>query len=240
MNRVGCLLLIALFSGPAMPHDHDIRLAVSRITGVTDGADAPYNRLLSVVVEQTRFNMLKEYYPTARSNFLLEHQQVDCIFPIAQGAHRRHIEVIYSQSVNRVTTHLFSYGTDEFRHLSDVANEVVVYIRGYLFGDLVNTQPHNVSFIPVDTHHSALQLLKTGRAKAYLEYLPDIRFALSKEQLEQLRYSREFPVQETFDIFECYASQKNATFILNLNQVLTHLKTSGRLQELLGDYYNLN
>lgn len=219
----------------------DIRIAVSRISGVTDKDDesAPYNRLLGALIEHTKFNIQRDYYPTARSNLLLEQQMVDCIFPIAEGAYRRDIQVIYSQSVNRVTTHLFSYGEQPFLHLSDVADEVVVYIRGYLFGELVKTQPYNVSFVPVDSHQSALQVLQSGRAKAYLEYMPDLRFALTASQIQPLRFAKAHPVQETFDIFECYASSQNAQFIKNLNQVLTRLKSTGQLQQLLGDYYNL-
>lgn len=241
IGKVAIILFATLILVSGFCRADQIELAVSRIAGITDedNPEAPYNRLLDALLNNSKFHLTRNYYPTVRSNYLLEDKRVNCIFPIAKGAYRRHIQVQYSEPVNSITTHLFSLNSPPYEDLQEVANEVIVYIRGYLFGNLVKTQPHNVTFVAVDSTHKAIELLASKRAKAYLEYMPDLRFALTPAELSAIQYSPSSPIQVTEDVFECYRSEQNKAFLSSINESLAQLKVSGKLQEILGDYYNL-
>ena len=67
-------------------------------------------------------------------------------------------------------------------------------------------------------------MLKKGRADAYLDYLPDLRFSLSKKDWQDLNYAPEHPIQSTFDGFECRAESKKVELIEQLNDAISALK----------------
>ncbi|WP_338293161.1 transporter substrate-binding domain-containing protein [Planctobacterium marinum] len=218
-----------------------MKLSLTHIEGVMDVADeqAPYNRLLSVLTEQFGLQFDAQFYPSGRSNFLLDHGKIDCIFPIAKGVYRGEIETRFLEPVNRVSVHLFSYGDTTYTSLEQVRRKTVVYPQGYLFSNLINDNPFEADFTPVLTPHSGMEMLKKGRADAYLDYLPDLRFSLTAEELEGINYSSGNAIFSTFDGFECRIEPHKTAALEALNSAILSLKQSQQLQSILGNYYNL-
>lgn len=218
-----------------------LRLSLTHIENVMDVEDeqAPYNRLLRALSHQFDLQFDAEFYPSGRSNFLLDTGKIDCIFPIAMGVYRGEIETRFLEPVNRVSVHLFSFGDVTYTSLEQVRRKTVVYPQGYLFSDLIKDNPFEADFTPVISAHSGVEMLKKGRADAYLDYLPDLLFLLSDEELQGINYSVAHPVISTFDGFECRIEPVKRELLDSLNNAILTLKESGKLRELLGRYFNL-
>ena len=218
-----------------------LKLSLTHIAGVMDVEDeqAPYNRLLSSLTKQFNLQFDKQFYPSGRSNFLLDHGKIDCIFPIAKGVYRGEIETRFLEPVNRVSVHLFSHGDVIYTSLEQVWRKTVVYPQGYLFSNLIKENPFEADFTPVLTAQSGMEMLKKGRADAYLDYLPDLRFSLTAEELQDIRYSADHAISSAFDSFECRVEQHNTEALELLNSAIIELKASGQLKDILGSYYNL-
>lgn len=239
-----CLLMLSLLfvTQVARCEDNTLKLGLTMIRGVMEprSNDTPYNALLDYLSAESGVVFDRGFYPSGRSNYLLEHHKIDCIFPIAEGAYRRGIETIYSQPVNRVSTHLFTVTPSPLKSLDDVVDKTVVYQRGYLFGNLVTSSPVKVNFVPVINQQAAIDLLKKDRAAAYMEYLPDLRFSLTEHVFNTLYYDANAPIQSSFDVFECNASEPVSEALSKINAVIEQATESGELKRLLSSYYNLD
>ena len=95
-------------------------------------SNAPYNRLLAALTEDFNLQFDAQFYPSGRSNFLMDTGKIDCIFPIVMGVFRRNVETLHVEPVNRVSVHLFSYGKNAFTSLEQLRHKTVVYPQGYL------------------------------------------------------------------------------------------------------------
>ena len=242
MRYLFCLCLFIHNLALADTNDEDtLVLALTMIKGVMEPRtdNVPYNRFLTYLAERSGIQLKRGYYPSGRSNFLLETGKIDCIFPIAEGAYRRDIKTIYSTPVNQVTTHLFSFTDVPFPGLEAVRGKTVVYQRGYLFGNLVKSSQVEVDFVPVINPKAALELLKKERAVAYMEYLPDLRFSLDEKYFSQLSYAKDSPIKRSFDVFECRSTEQVAKALGQINQIVLDARASGELKAILGKYYNL-
>lgn len=228
-------------TSPDAKKHQTLTLALTHIENVMDveNDQAPYNRLLAALMEQFDIEFNLGFYPSGRSNFLLDTGKVDCIFPIALGGYRGEVATRFLEPVNRVSVHLFSYGDITYTSLEQVRRKTVVYPQGYLFNNLIEDNPFEADFTPVLTAHSAVNMIKLGRAEAYLDYLPDLRFTLTEEEQEGLNYSPENPIFSTHDSFECSIEKDTGEAIDVLNSAIVSLKESGQLQLILGKYYNL-
>lgn len=217
-----------------------VRLGFSLLPGVLDeNNSSPYNQLLDVVSKRADIDFDGNFFPSIRSNHFLENGQIDCIYPIAKGGYKRQIKTLFSESFNTVTTHLFTLQQQKINSLQDASGKTVVYLRGYLFANLVLDTQNSISFVPVENTDAALQLLMNGRADAYLEYMPDLKFGLSERRFTELSANLSNPLQTLEDVIECSDTIKNRDVITVFNSVLADLKSSGQLKQILGEYYNM-
>ena len=218
-----------------------VSLGLTIIHGVNDPGDdsAPYNRLLRELTQLSGVEVSSKYYSSNRVNHYLDTGVIDCIFPISKGAYRHNIDTIYTDNFNTISSHFFTLSEPLLSSTDAAVGKTIVYIRGYLFANLVFDKTLGISFVPVESAETALTLLKNKRADGYLEYMPDLRFAISNASFAELKTDFTSPIQELEDVMECSNTRKNSRVVNSFNNAITHLKTSGKLAEILQDYYNL-
>ncbi|NVK23781.1 MAG: transporter substrate-binding domain-containing protein [Gammaproteobacteria bacterium] len=224
-----CSLVMA---GQAVASD----VAFIKVPGVFDynTPEAPYNKLLKEL--QSSMTVEGRFLPSARANKLLINKKFECIFPILPPK-SRDFPTILSEPINGLKAYAFTLaGKPKVSGLSDLRGKTVVYLRGYLFGGLLEQNP-DIHFFPVSDQEAALGVLKKGRADAYLDYIPDLRLALSEEGYGLLKYDIKKPIIEDHDRIECIDNPNTRKFIDDINERLSALKASGKLQELLGKYF---
>ena len=215
----------------------EIKLALTHIPQVMEynKPNAPYTRLINTIREQSKLEFESIYLPSSRANKLLNEQKLDCIFPILP-TDNRDIPTAFSVPVNGIRAHIFSVKDKPYLGLDELTGLSVVYLRGYLFGDLIkhNTQ---INFFPVNSQAAAFSMLKKNRANAYLDYIPDIKYALNKKQIAELSFSEDNPVLSSFDRLECFDDEKTQAFLKVFDQQIMLLRKTGELKNILGKYY---
>ena len=215
----------------------EIRLVLTHIPRVMEYGkpDAPYNRLIRELDRTLPIDFSVEFMPSSRANKLLNAKQIDCLFPIIPLDDRA-TKTVLSAPVNGISAYLFSTHTEIYTDLSQLKGKMVVYLRGYLFGGLINEHPE-IRFFAVSSQKAALGMLEKNRAVAYLDYIPDIRYVFTKRQMAKLKYDASSPIIRDFDRFECLDSPKSNEFLLRLNTSIKHLRETGELEKILGSYY---
>jgi len=230
------LLLLILFVSSACAASK-IKLVLTHIPKVMEYErhDAPYNKLVAHLVVRFPHAFEYEFMPSSRGNKLLNSRQIDCLFPIIP-LQTRTVKTQLSAPVNGISAYLFSLGPETYRDLNELEGKMIVYLRGYLFGGLVERHPE-LNFFAVTNQQAALGMLEKQRAHAYLDYLPDIRFVFDEVQLSKLKYDTKFPVVRDSDRFECIETRGNTQFLTQINREITELRRTGQLQKILGKYY---
>lgn len=237
MNRwriFGVLWLYVL--SPSISAEH-IKLALTSIPKVLEyrNSEAPYNQLVSHLEQQLNMPMELLFMPSSRSNQLLDSRKIDCVMPIVPGNNRKS-ETFLSTPINGIRAYLFSIPPAKYSSLDQLEGDLVLYLRGYLFGGLIR-EKSQINFFPVHNQMAALSMIEKGRAKAYLEYVPDLRLVFSPEQLSLLAFDEENPIIKSKDHMECLDTKKNRAFVAAFDREIKSLRASGRLAELLGKYY---
>ena len=215
----------------------EIKLALTHIPKVLEfGNDnAPYNRFLKAFFEHSNLQPTLEFMPSSRANKLLNEKRIDCIFPIIP-TNSRTISTQFSDPINGIRAHIFSLGPAVYTSLQQLRGKQVVYLRGYIFGDVIATEK-SIGFFPVTSQQAALGMLKKQRADAYIDYVPDIRFVFNQADLKLLKYDPTAPVIKDFDRLECLNSPQGLEFLNSINRFLVVQKQQGHMTKLLGKYY---
>ncbi|MBU2880638.1 transporter substrate-binding domain-containing protein [Psychrosphaera sp. B3R10] len=233
---VTLLILPSCFSAASNAQEK-ISIALTHIPNVMEynNDKAPYNLLVKHLVKKIDFDLELNYMPSSRSNKKLQDRSVDCIFPTIPTASRS-IPTQLSSKVNSISAYIFTIGPERYTKLSQLHNKLVVHQRGYLFGDYITEQKH-INFFPVVSQQAAIGMLQKKRAAALIDYLPDLRFILTKKQMSKLNYEELSPLLQSFDYFECIVNPRVDSFVKELNNTLEVMKKSGELEEVLGLYY---
>ena len=202
----GCLIL----SLQATESQFDsISFGLIHVPGIMepDSEHAPYNKLFNHLVKQNKFAISSTFYPYNRGEMLMGKKQVDCLFPVVNGLPREDHPSIYSDTINIVSVYLFSMQS-EFKSFTDIPGKTVVHLDAYKFGNRDLEGKEKVSLIPVGSQESALNVLKSGRATAYMDYYPDVKLSLSKKDFSLLMYPSANPIRSFGDSVECSESEK--------------------------------
>lgn len=239
-NVLGLILLILLSVCASTVTAGPVKLGVVHIDGLLeyDKDKLAYNHLLSSIFGDLRREYHATYLPHARTHKLIRQRSLMCAFPdnILQVSDPENF--IQTLPVNTVTAHIFSL-KQVYQRLEQLKGKVVVHRGQYEFDGLLNSAP-GVVFVPIDTAEKAYELMAQGRAEAFIEYAPDIFFALNEEQQATLKYSMEDPLRVLHDRFLCIKSTESVLLVNELNEMIRSYHYSGRMAEILGSYYQYN
>lgn len=235
MFRVSTLFLLTCCS--SVLAQEAVRVGLTHIPKVLEygASDAPYNKLVSAISAGLSVPVSYDYMPSERANKLLEKGKLDCIFPILPADYQRSEPTRFSAPINGVALYLFSLH-QPVSNLSELEGQIVVHLRGYLFANERQRHP-NIKFFPASNQLNAYEMLKNGRAAAYMDYLPDIQFSIPKEYMSKLNYDSNSPILVANDSFECKDSGAAKRYLREVEQGIEILRTNGALEKILGDYY---
>lgn len=217
----------------------DIAIALVHIPGIMEPepSGAPYSKLLRHIAVNSEYVISSQFMPYNRAESLFNAGKIDCLFPVSKGQPDNSIVRHYSETINHVSVYLFSRD-NAYKSFAEIAEETVIYLKGYSFSYWNMKDTDKVNLIEVGSQKSALKVLNSGRAKAYIDYYPDIKKAFTKQEFSTLKYDPGYPLMNSEDSFECSTTEKNSNFLQALNTKILTLKKSGKLQEILGQHYN--
>lgn len=196
---------------------------------------APYNKLITQIESELTVSVRYDFMPSERGNRLLERAKIDCIFPIIPADYKRRDKTAFSAPINGISLNLFALDR-KYQGLAELEGKIVVHLRGYLFANAKDKFP-TIKFFPASSHENAINMLKNGRATAYLDYMPDVRFSIPTEQMQRLKFDESSPVLRANDSFECKDFGEPKRFLQEVEKAILRLREEGRLKRILGDYY---
>lgn len=230
-------LTLLLFVSFTVKGKVPVVIALTHIPQVLEfeNEQAPYNKLIKAIEQKISVPTRYEFMPSERGNRLLAKGKIDCIFPIIPADYERSEKTAFSTPINGISLNLFALN-QRYKGFDELEGKIVVHLRGYLFANARKKYP-SIKFFPASNQENALNMLKNGRASAYLDYLPDVRFSIPKEQMQLLQYDKENPVLKANDSFECKDSGHAKDFLKQLEKAVELLDTQGQLKTILADYY---
>ncbi|MCF2949766.1 transporter substrate-binding domain-containing protein [Paraglaciecola aquimarina] len=243
-KRLFCFTLYILFVC-FTTHSSAVYAAKKIIIGYIDlpdvldssGKDAPYNEFMARILSRIENPYDTLFIPSARSNYLLQQKRIDCVFPVIPNFYQRSDPTIFSDTTNKVTSHVFTLKNDINDSLENLNGKMVAYRKGLIFGTLFDKYKYS-RFVAVESEDLAIKLLQQKRVDGYLAYYPDITMSLSEKTLNLLHFDKEQPLTMSEDKLECVDTKNNRDFMEKFNQELHKMKLTGELQQILGRYYN--
>ena len=228
-------LVCCQFHGVA---NNTIKLGVAHIPGVLEkgNPNAPYNKFLKLISDKTDVEFVYIFMPHNRVTKMMSEAKVHCIFPnlpVLDGSSR---DSILSSQVNGVAAYFFTKSGKPIHNTASLDGKTVVHRQDYLFSNQLH-RLKKINFVAVPTQKIALKMLLKERADAYLDYLPDIRFAFSKDEIALLSYDEQSPLFYTTDSFECKNTDVNRQFVDKVSSVIDEFHHSGVMKRLLQDFY---
>jgi hypothetical protein len=130
----------------------------------------------------------------------------------------------------------------EIRSLDDVADKVVVLIRGFDYGPVLSQlQKLGTRLEYAEDSYDALSMLEMGRADVYLEDLRRARFVARARQLEaSMAADNAFnfavlalPAREVAMVM---SGDMPSEYVMAMNRALERLESDGRLQQIVNSY----
>jgi ABC-type amino acid transport substrate-binding protein len=240
-SRIAFVVLIsfASFQAQLATSAEPITIGYIDLPEVLDssGKSAPYNELMARLLKRTGQPYNTLFIPSARSNYLLNQNRINCVFPVIPHFYKRSMPTLFSTATNKVTSHVFSISSPAVNSIKDLTGKMIAYRKGLIFGTLFD-KFELVRFVPVDSESVALRLMRENRVDAYLAYYPDIKISMDENDRKQLFYSKEFPLTSSEDKLECTDNTLNKRFIEKFDAELNKMKASGELKQVLGSYYN--
>ena len=228
---IGCVFLAASSSA----WGDTIRVAVPPLANLLekDGTGI-YQRLIEQALEPLDTEVEQVFYPYRRSLKAFEKRRVDCLFSLSTVLEKRFTEenIVQSYPLGKFVFYIFTpAGQPSINSLNELEDRVV----GGIMGHEVYLQPvlgENRDLEQVRSEEQAVRMLQLGRLDALIAALPDIR-----PFLDQLNYSPEAPLLQSFDRLNCHNTARNRAFIRELSAELRKLKEQGVYQSEAGDFY---
>lgn len=221
---ITALLFCAVFSTQAKT-----TIAVSEIPALLNKGieKGPYNHLLDAIED-----IEVVFAPPARVEILFDQKQVDCLFPASTKTMPSGENLLQSTAVQMVSAFIFTLRP--YRTLSELNQTTIGLRRGFTFGRF--RQEFDAEFIDLHTDLNAFEMLKKGRVRGVVAYLPDAKAALGHLKMKNVFYDKSQPIYQAPDAFVCHPV--HARFVERLNAKIEKWGTSGQLARWLTNQAN--
>lgn len=193
-----------------------------------------YQRLMARALEPLDVEVREVFYPYRRALQAFEMGQVDCVFSLTDILLERFSEdeVVYSFPLGKFSFHIFTSAEEEpIRSIAGLEGKSVGIIMGHeAYLDSVLGEGFQTGTARNDAQ--AVRMMGAGRFDAIIAAIPDIT-----PFLDQLNYSPDHPVLESYDRLNCHNTDSNREFIGAVSAELLRLKGAGVYEEEAGELY---
>jgi len=217
--------------GPPIPHVFDA------------SGTAPYNLLFSDLVKSYTGEVSMTFLPPKRARRAFDAREGDCVFIGSDKTltrHPRRSELIRSKSVTASAIYFFSMKLDGIASQPEQMRDKRLAIENGTRNTLISQVPAvaSINTIITEDPFQAFELLQYERVDAVAAFIEDaVAYSASTAQ-PLFHFDKSAPLVNIEEIFVCWKSDRTEQFIKSVNRAIDQLRSSGRLQELLGDMYH--
>lgn len=195
-----------------------------------------YAEILDLLVQDLPFGVDVGYFPPARAGVLFDDGKYDCIFPASTQTMPQKDKLIESLPINFAKAHFFTLEPVAVNQIFDDVDLQLGVRRGFSYGEVVRKfQPQQV--VEVNTELQNLGMLRKQRVDAFIAYIPDILFHLSKEDISDIYYDADTPLHVHSENIVCHATEQSTALIEQINVRIQALRKNDQLKTILGEYF---
>lgn len=233
-HGIRAILLAGLMTVSGIVVAQPVTVAVPPLAALLqEDGEGVYQRLVARALEPLDTGIQQVYYPYRRSLQAFEAEQVDCLFSLTDVLLERYEEeeIVYSFPLGRFSFHIFTpAGETPLSSVDELDDKVVGRIMGHEV--YLDTVLEDLEFEDARSDFHGVRMLRAGRLDALIAAIPDIR-----PYLDQLSYSPEHPVFESYDRINCHGTERNRAFIEALSDELVRLKRENYYRREAGSLY---
>lgn len=234
-----CLSFQGLFCSAAYAH---VVISSNYIPGLLENRElaGPYNKLIKELNHLTKQEIKVIFYPPERAGIVFDNHKVDCLFPANPLSIDKDSKYLASQPINYVTAYVFGNKPFNLQQLlnTEGAQYQIAYRRGNTFGGALQKLAHH-NLIDVNLDAQSFGMLEKHRVDFVVGYLIDVKGIIDSAEEMKIYYSNDTQIYVQSENFVCHRSDKNASFVSELDQAISDLKENGKLKQILGESYNL-
>ncbi len=246
MIRRAAMIWLAMFCVSSNASEAVVSIAALEIPGVLQAdRKGAYDRVLTRLSEMAGRKWQFVHLPAKRVDMVLAKTD-GCAFPFDLGHFN---EISTEQKGKLISAEPFNIGkvflftrTGKAPQGNPMENPEfrLGAKRGVPFGKefdlLLATHPNRVQLLNSDD--SGVKMLLANRIDGLLAYFPDMSvFFRENQKPPLLSYDPLKPIITHRDSVVCAATKENQAFIEQLNTGIVKLRKSGKLKEILGEYY---
>lgn len=197
--------------------------------------DLPYTRILALVKQRSKRDIIYKFGSAQRNSMMLREQLALCLFP---GSLYSPVDIgarIESAAINVAKAYFMGFSlisTDQIL-AADGPKLTIGFKRGNTFGGKIAQLAHH-SLVDINDDSQMVALLDKGRIDLMISYLPDIKYMLNAESGRPILYGDDSLFHTQNDSFLCRDSKSSRAFVAELNKIITKMRNSGELKQILG------
>ncbi len=207
------------------------------LTGlVSEDGTGVYQMIMKEVSKRSGATFTEKLYPPKRAFELFLKDEDKCIYSFTDDA----VEIL---GKDKITTsiplgvfkmYIFTRkGEPALTSISQLKEKKVVSVFGLdVYNKKLKIKESGIRLIMTDNNEQSFNVLKKGRAKAIIGFLPDMNPFLDK-----LSFSPKNPLVVAYDRITCHNNGTGKQFINSISPKLKEMKEDGTLKRILGDLY---
>ncbi|XOV78776.1 MAG: hypothetical protein ACFHVJ_17875 [Aestuariibacter sp.] len=229
-------IMIAVMANAAIAAE-PVTVAVTHINKLLEASrpDLPYAQILALVKQRSKRDITYKFGSSQRNSMMLKEQQALCLFP---GSLYSPVEIgarIESAAINVAKAYFMgftSFTADEVL-AADGPELMIGFKRGNTFGSKIDQLQHHI-LVDLNDDSQVVALLEKGRIDLMIGYLPDIKYMLNADSERPILYGDDSLFHTQNDSFLCSDSKPSRAFVAELDTIITKMRNSGELKQILG------
>lgn len=204
---------------------------------ITPTSSGYYDRLLTKIFSSSGFDVHFVPGPINRARRQFLSRKTDCLLPVGDTAAKAYElaadQVLTSEPMNYSRIYVFSLKSHKkLDSIEAMKQSDIVFRLGYDIPEEVVEA--DIPITTVSTATNGINMLKIGRADAFMEYVPDFFLIAKQEKFEDWHYEPGLHFKDAPELVLCHKSELTQNFLAKFNLVLAEMRKDGSHAELLG------
>lgn len=196
-----------------------------------------YDQIITETVVKARLAILN-VYPPARAARNFSNCQNCCFSPANENPEFYEFgeNVVQTDPMNFAKIYIFvPPGKSPISHLEDLLSKKVGVRRGMPYGKSFENIKIKLKTVTVTNLKQNIRLIQAGRIDVFIAYVPDAYKIFRELSLKPFPHDVSHPIAVHQDRMVCKGVKPE--FIAKFNEILNQMRTSGRLEQILGENY---
>ncbi len=237
-----CLVLVFAFSTPSDAQSPLKIFSYYLKERLSYDGDLGYNKVLDNILRDVKQEVTVNIAPLRRSSLAFARTPDSCTYPANEMAWRSHLKerqdipLISSLPLDMVSVRIYTrLDQPKIQHADELKGKMVGHMIGSA-GKAILDKDDSINFYGVEREEILLGMLTRKRVDAILGFHPDMPMAMDRLGFDQAHFADKYAVLNVPVHIMCHKTERTIAFIETVDKHIRQIRTSGKLQKLLGPY----